>query len=193
MIICSCTGISGGRTFVQCLPGTSVDFNVAFRNDIVMPTATPQVFDFFIEVIGDGTFVLERIPVRIVVPPEVPAYPPEGRYWRDYDSTMYCASNERPDWGDLEWEIVSLPSGTSILWEIRAASTSAGLASATPVTFTTPSTTSPIDIAARLSSAGVPNLLEYLRVTAVLRANSARTETPVLRSFTARFTCVPVE
>jgi len=189
----SCTGISGGRTFVQCLPGTNVDFNVAFRNDIVMPTATAQVFDFFIEVIGDGTAVLERVPVRIVVPPETPAYAPEGSYWRDYDSTLYCADNERPDWGALEWEIVSLPSGTSVRWEIRAASTAGGLASATPVTFTTPSTMSPIDIAARLASAGVPNLLEYLRVTAVLRANPARSETPVLRSFTAHFTCVPVE
>lgn len=189
----SCTGISGGSTFVQCLPGTNVDFRIAFRNDIVMPTMSPQVFNFFIEVIGDGTFVLQRVPVRIVVPPSVPLYPPDGSYWRDYDSTLYCAPNERPDWGNLNWQIASLPAGTSIRWEIRAATTLAGLPGATPVTFTTPSTTPPVDIAARLATAGIPNLIEYLRVTAVLLANSTRTATPVLRSFEVQYTCVPVE
>ncbi len=189
----SCRSISGGSTFVQCLPGTSVDFRIAFRNDIVMPTSVPQVFTFFIEVIGDGTFVLERIPVRIVVPPDVPLYPPSGEYWRDYDSTLYCAPNERPDWGNLTWQIVSMPAGTSVRWELRAAMDAAALPGTTPVTFTTPSTSPPVDVAARLSAAGIPNLLPYLRVTAVLNANSARTQTPILRSFEVRFTCVPVE
>ncbi|HBQ09749.1 MAG TPA: hypothetical protein DEF51_00680, partial [Myxococcales bacterium] len=189
----SCAGISGGRTFVQCLPGTNVDFRIAFRNDIVMPTSMPQVFDFFIEVVGDGTFVLDRIPVRILVPPDRPLYPPEGRYWRDYDSTVHCADNERPDWGNLTWQTVSMPSGTSIRWELRAADSLAALPGTTPVSFTAPPVTSPIDIAARLSSAGVPNNLPYLRVTAVLRSNADRSETPVLRSFETRFVCVPTE
>lgn len=189
----SCTGISGGSTFVQCLPGTSVDFNISFRNDIVMPTAVPQVFDFFIEVIGDGVYVLERIPVRIVVPASVPLYPPSGTYWRDYDSTLYCASNERPDWGNLTWEMVSLPAGTSVRWELRAAATLAGLAAATPVTFVVPGTSPPVDIAARLLAAGVPVGYPYLRVTSVLISNTARTQTPVLRSFEVRYSCVPEE
>ncbi|HJL16834.1 MAG TPA: PPC domain-containing protein [Sandaracinaceae bacterium LLY-WYZ-13_1] len=189
----SCSGISGGSTFVQCLPGTSVDFNVSFRNDFVMPTMVPQVFDFFIEVVGDGSFVLDRIPVRIVVPPEVPSYPPDGSYWRDYDSTAYCADNERPDWGDLSWDIVDLPAGTSVRWELRAAEDPADLDTATPITFTTPPTSSPVDVAAQLVSAGVGNYVPHLRVTAVLLADSSRTETPVLRSFELRFTCVPTE
>ncbi len=189
----SCAGISGGRSFVQCLPGTNVDFRIAFRNDIVMPTSVPQVFDFFIEVIGDGTFVLDRIPVRILVPPNRPMYPPEGTYWRDYDSTVHCADNERPDWGELTWTTVSMPAGTSIRWELRAADSLSRLASTTPVTFTAPPTTPPIDIANRLAGAGVPNNLPFLRVTAVLRANADRSETPVLNSFETRFTCVPTE
>ncbi|MCB9593713.1 MAG: PPC domain-containing protein [Sandaracinaceae bacterium] len=189
----SCTSISGGSTFVQCLPGTHVDFRIAFRNDIVMPTTVPQVFNFFIEVIGNGTFILQRIPVRIVVPPNVPLYPPEGTYFRDYDSTLYCAPNERPDWGDLNWQVVSMPAGTSIRWEIRAANTLAALPGATPVTFTTPSTMPPVDIAARLATAGIPNLIPYLQIKAVLRSNAARTETPILRSFEVQYTCVPVE
>ncbi len=189
----SCRSISGGSVFVQCLPGTHVDFRIAFRNDIVMPTAVAQVFNFFIEVIGNGTFVLQRVPVRIVVPPAVPTYPPDGSYWRDYDSTLYCAPNERPDWGNLTWSIASLPAGTSVRWELRAATTLAGLPGATPVTFTVPSTAPPVDVGSRLAAAGVPNLIEYLRVTAVLLANAARTATPVLRSFEVQYTCVPVE
>ena len=50
-------------------------------------------------------------------------------------------------------EIVSLPTGTSIRWEIRAANTLTGLDTATPVTFTTPSTMPPVDVAARLATA----------------------------------------
>src|SRR5690606_39277005 len=120
-----------------------------FRNDFVMPTAVAQVFDFWIEVVGNGTFVLERVPVRIVVPSNVPTYPPSGSYWRDYDSTSFCEGTERPDWNNLTWETVDLPAGTSIRWEIRAAQTLAGLATATPTTFTTPPTSSPVDLGAR--------------------------------------------
>lgn len=189
----SCSGTSGGHTFVQCLPGTHVDFRVAFRNDFVMPTTEPQVFDFWIEVIGDGSFVLERVPVRIVVPSSLPAYPPSGSYFRDYDSTDHCHGTERPDWGELEWEAPSLPTGTSIRWEVRTATTLAGLDSATPVSFTTPPTDSPVDVGARLVSAGMSNYLPYLRLTAVLLANSERTASPVLRSFSLRYTCIPQE
>lgn len=189
----SCSGISGGSTFLQCLPGTSVDFSVAFRNDIVMPTSVPQVFDLWVEVVGDGTFVLQRIPVRIVVPPQVPLYPPSGSYWRDYDSTSFCTATERPDWSTLTWSAVSIPAGTSIRWELRTATTAAGLDGAAPVTFTTPPTSSPVDVGALLTSAGVTNYLPYLRVTAVLLANADRTATPVLNSFELRYNCIPTE
>ncbi len=189
----SCAGISGGSTFVQCLPGTHVDFRVAFRNDVVMPTAVPQVFTFWIEILGDGTFVLERVPVRIVVPANVPLYPPSGSYWQDYDSTRHCAATERPDWNTLTWDIPSLPAGTSVRWELRTADTAAGVASAPPVTFTTPPTASPADIGARLVSAGQNNYLRYLRVTAVLLASADRTQSPTLRSFEVRYTCIPQE
>jgi hypothetical protein len=188
-----CAGISGGTTFVQCLPGTRVNFNVAFRNNFVEPTATPQVFDFWIEVVGDGTFVLERIPVRIVVPPSVPLYPPSGSYWRNYDSTAHCASTEAPDWNALTWDAPRIPEGTSIRWEIRTAASAAGLDTAVPVTFTTPPTSSPADIGSRLVAAGQRNGLPHLRVTAVLLSNTTRTETPVLRSFELRYACIPTE
>lgn len=189
----SCSGISGGSVFVQCLPGTSVDFRVAFRNDIVMPTTVPQVFTFWIEVLGDGTYVLARIPVRIVVPADVPLYPPSGSYWQEYDSDDHCAATERPDWNTLSWDIASLPAGTSVRWELRTAETLAALGTVTPVTFTVPTATSPADVGARLVSAGQNNYLRFLRVTAVLLSNPERTQTPVLRSFELRYTCIPQE
>ncbi len=189
----SCSGISGGSTFVQCLPGTTVDFRVAFRNDVVMPTTVPQVFDFWIEVLGDGTFVLQRIPVRIVVPADVPLYPPSGSYWRDYDSTEFCTATERPDWGSLTWTVASMPAGTSVRWEIRTAETLAELDTATPVSVTTPPTNPPVDVAALLTAAGMSNYLPYLRVTAVLLSSADRTATPILNSFELRYDCIPSE
>ncbi len=79
-------------------------------------------------------------------------------------------------------------SGKSTLMHLLA-----GLDTATPVTFTTPPTESPVDLGARLVSAGVGNYLPYLRLTAVLLANDARTTTPTLRSFSVRYTCIPQE
>ena len=45
-----CTGKTS-TTFLDCLPGTDLNFNVSFRNDIVMPTMVAQVFNFHIEVL----------------------------------------------------------------------------------------------------------------------------------------------
>ncbi len=187
-----CTGISGS-TFLQCLPGTMVDFRVSFRNDFVMPTTVPQVFDFWIEVVGDGTYVLDTIPVRIVVPPEVPTYPPSGSYWRDYDSTTRCEiPPQRPDWGELSWT-ASTPPDSRIRFEFRTSDTLAGLPSATPATVTVPPSTSPIDVGSLLVSSGLTNFKPYLRVTAVLLASTDRTVSPTLTGFELQFTCTSYE
>lgn len=189
----SCTGISGGSTFVQCLPGTDVNFRVTFRNDVVMPTMTTQVFTFFIEIVGDGSVVLGRVPVRIVVPATVGSYPASGSYWRDYDSTARCATNERPSWGSLIWN-ADIPAGTRIEFELRAANTVAALPTATPVArITVPSATSPVDIATVLRTAGYPNGMRMLRITSVLYANAARTASPALRSMEVTYSCIPSE
>ncbi|MGE3633966.1 MAG: hypothetical protein AB7P00_28955 [Sandaracinaceae bacterium] len=81
-----CASISGGTTLVQCLPGTETRFRVTFRNGVVPPTSSNQVFDFYMEIVGDGLYVLERVPVRILVPAVVATVAPEGRYWREYDA-----------------------------------------------------------------------------------------------------------
>lgn len=190
----NCSGISGGTTFIQCLPGTQVDFSIAFRNDFVMPTTVPQTFTFFIEIVGDGSFIIDRIPVRILVPPVVPAYPPTGEYWRDYDSGLHCADNERPDWGMFNWTFLAIPPGTSVVLEFRAAETMAGLMSATPVTYNVTTLTGTVDVAALLQVAGLPTGLPFLRATVVLNSNvPLLTETPVMQEFELLYNCVPVE
>ncbi|MCC6873860.1 MAG: hypothetical protein IT378_06055 [Sandaracinaceae bacterium] len=188
-----CAGISAdGRTFLQCLPGTAVQFTVTFRNDVVMPTSVPQIFDFTMELVGDGTAILSTVPVRIVVPPQLPTYPPSGSYWRDHDSTTRCLANERPDWGNLSWTATA-PAGTSIRFELRTATTIAALDTASAVSFTYPGTASPVDVGQRLVSGGQLNYLPYLRVTAVLNSNAARTSAPTLSSMSLDFVCAPIE
>ncbi len=191
----NCTGISGGTTFMQCTPGTSVRFNVSFRNTSVMPTTVAQVFDFFIEVIGDGTIILERVPVRIVVPPAVPAYPPSGTYTRDYDATMRCAINERPVWGDLRWTVPDLPSGTSVRFELRTADTAAALPTATPLaTVNVPSAGSGSrNVTTTLAGVGARTRLYFLRVHAVLNSSADRLRAPVLSEVQVAYTCIPDE
>lgn len=193
-----CSGPSTASTCGACMPATDVGFNVVFRNTGVAPggvpsTMVPQVFDFTIEAVADGTSVLNSVPVRIVVPPIVPLYPASGSYWRDYDSTTRClAPNERPDWGTLDWS-ASTPSGTSIVFEVRAADTLAALPGATPAILNYPGSTPPVDLGAVMVSAGYPSGLRYARVTAVLRSNAGRTAAPTMTWMRVNYACVPSE
>lgn len=190
----TCTGISGGTTFVACLPGTTVTFDVSFRNATVPPTAVPQVFSFFIEVIGDGTFVLARIPVRIVVAPTVAGFEPSGIYWHDYDSTTRCLVDERPDWGALGWT-ADVPPGTDIRIELRSTDQLASIATATPVaTVSCTSTgTGTADISGLLRAAGAASDLRYLRAFVTMTSSADLTRAPVLSALTVDYTCIPSE
>ena len=58
-----------GATYIDCLPGTDVNYAITLRNDVVAPTANPQIFEFDIEFVYDGTTVVETKTVRVVVPP----------------------------------------------------------------------------------------------------------------------------
>jgi hypothetical protein len=189
----SCTGISGGRVFTQCLPGTDVSFNVEFRNTTVMMTASPQVFNFYIEIVGDGSIVLSRIPVRIVVPAAASnVYEPEGRYWRDYDSTATCDPiTACASWNRFEWN-ADVPAGTSIRFEFQTANSLAGLATATPIAtyVVTASGAGNLDLLTLLESMGVRNLQPFIRATAVLVSSADRTQAPALYRFEMRYQCV---
>lgn len=186
-----CSGITGGVQFNQCLPGTTVNFQVNFLG-VVAATAVAQRFDFTIDVLGSGSGVLSTVPVTIVIPPMAPTYPVSGTYTRDYDATTSCAGTELPRWRNLSWT-AAFPTGTGITWSLRSAATVAALATATPVSFTAPASTSPQDVGARLLSGGVPATLPHLRLTATLNANPTRTSAPLLSAFNLLFDCVPGE
>lgn len=188
-----CSGISADfTTFEDCLPGTNVVFDATLRNDVVTPTSVIQEFNFTISIFADGTFLLDTVPVRIIVPPEVAIFEPEGEYWRDYDSTLSCASNERPDWNELDWD-VTVPAGTSVRFELRTSDDLSTLAAATPVTFTVPSASPTIDVGDELVAAGAANFLPYLRVTAVLISSADQTVSPVLTRMSQQYVCSPTE
>ena len=69
----TCVAIAGDR-FLGCTSGTEVVFEVVLQNDIVMEIPDdPQIFDFVLDIFYDDTLVAQEKPVRIVVPPEIPA------------------------------------------------------------------------------------------------------------------------
>ncbi|NIR40715.1 MAG: hypothetical protein GWN07_33165, partial [Actinobacteria bacterium] len=92
----ACNSISGD-TFIACVPGSDVRFEIVFRNDVVTPTDMPQVFDFWIRAYYDGTSLAAEKPVRIVVPAANPCVlaattsdpcPRQtGSYWRVHDAS----------------------------------------------------------------------------------------------------------
>ena len=206
-----CTGISGGTRFLGCLPGTTVNFRANFIG-AVMPTMVTQVFTFNIEVLGDDSIVLAVVPVTIVVPPIGPLYPSPATYTRDFDGDAGCptGSTALPVWRDLRWT-ATLPAGTSIGWTVRSATTLAGLATAGPstfttpsevcitrpapwrATFTTPSEVSPVMLQARLMGSGQPTNARYLRVSATLNPSAAGDVAPTLTNMEVTWSCLPSE
>jgi len=57
-------------TFYQVIPGTIVEFEVDFWNDVRMPATVSQVFVARIIVVGNGVADLDSRNVYILVPPE---------------------------------------------------------------------------------------------------------------------------
>ena len=177
--------------FNQCLPGTTVNFQVNFTG-VVVATAVPQRFDFTIDVLGNGTNVLSTVPVTIIIPPMAPTYPVSGTYFRDFDSTARCLGTELARWRALSWT-ATYPAGTSITWTASGATTLAGLATPAGITFSSPTTPSPQDIGDRLIAGGLPATLPFMRIRATLYSNAARSAAPTLSAFNLIFECVPGE
>jgi hypothetical protein len=195
-----CTGaIPNGCS--RCLPGTSLPFSVTFRNDVITPTAVDQVFNFDLIVRGNyGAIELQRVPVRIVVPGNVPTTTfMSGTFSRTFDASDTCAiPPTRPDWGLFQWE-VSTPGTTNVVFQFRTAETEAELNSMSPVTISIPSrpdvptAAQYVDVGDLLTAAGGQNYLPYMRVTAVLNPNAAGTQAPTLTSMGLQYGCVDSE
>ncbi len=56
--------------FSHVTPGTQVIFDIEAMNDCVPPTAVPQTFILYIDVVGGGAAVLDSQIVTILVPPD---------------------------------------------------------------------------------------------------------------------------
>ncbi len=190
-----CTGtVASPAKFIQCLPGTNAQFQITFQNNIVMPMIlAAQEFNFTIEVVANGTSSLSSTPVRIVVPPSGNVFAPTGYYQRDYDSTTICHGTERPNWQSFSWSPGAQPAGTNITFEFYTAESIADLDTATAVSVVTPPSTSPINVSSLLTAAMEASQLPYLRVRAVLNADSMHLSAPLLSGFEMTFTCSPGE
>lgn len=114
----------------------------------------------------------------------------DGRHRTVHDATPYC--DPRRDW--LDWRSldyrVDLPEGTSIDFELRTASSVAGLDRATAAVVHASPGFGVIRPSDELRGAGAPTSLPYLSVTAVLHASADGTRTPVLFHYDLRYHCV---
>jgi hypothetical protein len=174
------------------LPGTSVDFRVAFRNTEFAPGPVPKVYDFWISVLGDSTYELLRVPVRITIPARDLSYSETGEFVRTYDTTGRCGDEYAPEFNAFEYE-ASFPNDSRIDFAFQVATTEAGLSRAPRTTIHAPSTASPVDLQALLGIVPTISSEHFLRVTATLHASTDRSRTPVLRSMRLRFHCRFVE
>lgn len=195
-----CTGaITNGCS--QCLPGTNLPFRVTFRNNVIMPTAVDQVFNFDLIVRGNlGAIELQRVPVRIVVPANVATTTyMSGTFSRTFSASDTCEiPPTRPDWGLFGWEIAT-PGTSSVAFQIRTAETLAELNAMAPLTYTVPGTLDVptpaqyIDLGDMIVAAGGRNFLPFLRVTAVLTPSADGLQPPTLTSMGLQYGCVDSE
>lgn len=128
-----------------------------------------------------------------------------GTYTRVYDSSSTEDSvplrpicnpiTERPRWNSFSWDATVAPTrpNTYVEFEFRGARSRAGLATATPVRFRTPSQTSPLpNVSALFTAADLPAQEPFLEVRAILGSTTTpATETATLRNFAMEFVCEP--
>lgn len=198
----NCLGGQGTSTCLDCLAETQLGFSFRLGNAIQPPGATPQVFDFDMVAVADGTAELSRVPVRVMVP-EAGANYGAGFYENTYDSDVVCLlPEERPNWGTLTWT-GSTPSDSRVTFEFFTADEAADLDTVLPVSLTYCTDTVPpcpsgsrtsqtYDIGDELLAGGQFNYLPYLRVRARLEASSSTLDTPVFEGWSLEFHCEPV-
>ncbi len=195
---CPTTGISnclsgaGTSTCEGCLADTTLSFQFRIGNNFVAQGATSQVFEFDLVAVDDVGNELSRIPVRVMVPPAGTDFG-NGFYQATYEADGTCLMPpERPDWGFMSWS-ASMPSDSSIEFEVFTANTRAGLDLDLPMSIVVPAgtTTGSVDIGPMLQSSGRLNYLPYLRVRAKMIASSDGASSPSLDGWTMQFNCFP--
>lgn len=190
----NCTGGVGTDTCQGCLAGSDLQFEFRLGNDFLAPTAVAQVFEFDLVALADGSVELNRIPVRVMVPPAGAQFG-SGHYQNSYDADYVCEMPpERPDWGILTWS-GSTPSDSKIEFELFTANTLAELDNQIPTSIVIPddTTATEIDVGTALVADGQLNYLPFLRVRAKLQASTDFLTTPELDGWTMQFDCVPFD
>lgn len=190
----NCLGGQGTNTCEGCLADSDLRFEFRVGNDFVPPSGTPQVFDFDLVSLADGSVELTRIPFRVMVPATGADYG-TGFYQSDYDSDYVCLMPpERPDWGILTWS-GSTPSDTKIEFEFFTGNTLAELDNQIPTSVVIPddTTATEIDVGPALVAGGMPNFMPFLRVRAKLLGSTDTFDTPVLDGWTMQFSCIPFD
>ncbi|MDH5672854.1 MAG: hypothetical protein OEZ06_11940 [Myxococcales bacterium] len=125
-----CNGLVG-LEHQNCTPGATPSFSVSFTNPLDAPVPlNPNDplggYSFRADLIADGQFVIDSIPIYIIpedvddsTPPPEPLFVPTGTYHQDLQAPG-CVGNERPDWQDLFWS-ADLPLGTVVRFNVCAA------------------------------------------------------------------------
>jgi hypothetical protein len=188
-----------GNTCTRCDLGALLEYDVVFMNASVSPTMDSQVFDFEVVVWADDAVLVERIPVRIMVP-DAAAHDfddvPGSNFYRNvYDSTARCNTPpERPKWGDLTW-IGTTPGASTIEFQIRTAPTAAELQTTIPAVVVIPTDTDSrtLNLTEELIADGQSWGLPYIQITAVLNPTNTPPETPTLEGWTFEFVCEAAE
>jgi hypothetical protein len=196
----NCLGGEGTSTCQDCLAETQLGFSFRLGNQIQPPAASPQVYDFDMIAVADGTAELSRIPVRVMVPEAGGNYG-AGFYENTYDSDVVCIlPEERPNWGTLSWS-GSTPSDSKVTFEFFTSDDPAELNTVIPVSITyctdascpAGSRTDQVyNVGQELFAGGEFNRLLYLRVRARLEGSSSGFDTPVFEGWSLEFHCEPV-
>jgi hypothetical protein len=117
----------------------------------------------------------------------------------DRDYTTACRSDQRLVWRFFDYKVDIPPSpGASVTFSARVADTKALLATATPVTIATQTSTNAgwlgADVDGALAAAGQANRSRpWLRVTFALTPSTDKTATPVVREWRLAFQCIDAE
>jgi hypothetical protein len=185
-----------GASYASCSPGAQPNFKVNFA---VPPTVTQssvaQIFQFRIEIHGINGTIISSTPVTIVVPPASAKFIATD-YYRDFNGAAACPPATQAVWTLYNWSSTT-PGNSHIDWYVTAASTLAGLATATeiPVMFAeaqaSPNTqVGATDLGAFLKAQGVPSNIGYLQLRTHMAPTSDGSQSPTLTSYQVSVDCM---
>jgi hypothetical protein len=123
-------------THLNCRPGAAPQFRVAFTNPAaphnvpLNPNDPRGGYNMRLELIGDDTYVVDRIPVYlipedVIADPATPRYASTASYVQDLEAVA-CTGNEAPNWSTLSFR-ADVPGLTGLRWELCGADSEARL------------------------------------------------------------------